>query len=132
MRRRWLPTLLLLAALAGCASGEPPTEATTAGPESAPAEPSPSATAPAPRFIGPADDGRTFAMTVGQTTTLRITDAEAPEPEAVGTAVLLIPVTNVTAAGAREWEVRAVEPGTAVVRSTGEPSWEISLTVAEG
>ncbi|WP_203580753.1 hypothetical protein [Microbacterium hibisci] len=84
-----------------------------------------------PRFIGPADDGSAFTMTVGQTTTLRLTDPAAAEPEADGVAVLLIPVASVTAPGAREWEVRAVEAGTAVVRSTGEPRWQVSLTVAE-
>ncbi|MFE5408294.1 hypothetical protein [Microbacterium sp. NPDC056569] len=130
--RPWLPTLVLVAALTGCAGGGPPPGTTTPVPEPAPSEPSPAATvaAPVPWFIGPTEDGRAFEMTIGQTTTLRLTDPQAAEPEAIGTAVLLIPVTNVTAAGVREWEVRGVEPGTAVVRSTGEPPWEVTLTVA--
>ena len=145
---RWLTALILVAALAGCAgcaSGGPPgtgapvPEPTSSGPPPsatpapAPSEPSPSATAaaPVPRFIGPAEDGRTFAMTPGQTTTLRLTDPSAPEPEVEGAAVLLIPIANVADGGAREWEVRAVEPGDAVLRSAGEPPWTIAFIVAE-
>ena len=132
--RRWLPALLLVAAmLTGCASGAPPTGTTTAVPEPTPSQPTPSATAaaPVPRFIGPTEDGRTFAMTVGQTTTLRLTDPQSPEPEVEGAAVLLIPVANVADGGAREWEVRAVEPGDAAIRSVGEAPWTIAFTVTE-
>lgn len=132
--RRWLPALVLVAVLTGCASGGPSPGTTTPVPEPTPPQPSPSVTtaAPVPRFIGPAEDGRTFAMNVGETTTLRLTDPQSPEPEVEGTAVLLIPVANVADGGAREWEVRAVEPGSAVVRSAAEPSWSITLTVADG
>ncbi|MFB7883020.1 hypothetical protein [Microbacterium sp. NPDC056057] len=100
-------------------------------PEPTPSQPSATAAAPVPRFIGPTEDGRTFAMTVGQTTTLRLTDPQSPEPEVEGAAVLLIPVANVADGGAREWEVRAVEPGDAAIRSVGEAPWTIAFTVTE-
>lgn len=83
-----------------------------------------------PRLLTPADDGRTYAMTVGQTTTLRLRDTAAPEPEVEGDAVLLIAVTNVTASGAREWEVRAVEPGDATITGTdADVAWTIGIAV---
>ncbi|MGC5221218.1 hypothetical protein ACPW96_01325 [Micromonospora sp. DT81.3] len=95
--------------------------------------PSPASSAvPAPRFVGPSDNGQTYAMAVGQTTTLRISDPDAAEPEAEGTAVLLIAVANVTDSGAREWEVRAVEPGTSTIVGAGkDASWEITLVVED-
>lgn len=72
----------------------------------------------------------TYAMTVGQTTTLRISDPDAPEPDVVGEAVLLIAVINVAESGVREWEVRAVEPGTTTVQgAAGDESWVITLSV---
>jgi hypothetical protein len=136
--RRWLPALAVVAVLTGCASPGPSPSTTVPEPAPEPTrsepspQPSPSATAaaPVPRFIGPDDDGRAFAMMVGQTTTLRLTDPAAPEPELDGTAVLLIPVANVAAGDAREWEVRADEPGEATIRSTADPGWTIALTVS--
>ena len=87
---------------------------------------------PAPRFIGPADDGSAYAMTVGQTTTLRLAEPDATEPEVEGAAVLLIAVVNVTGSGAREWEVRAVEPGSAAIHgSAAEGTWTIEFIVSE-
>ncbi len=86
---------------------------------------------PAPRFVGPSDDGRAFAMTVDQTTTLRVTEAEADDPVVDGGAVLVIAVANVSGSGAREWEIRAVEPGEATVRgSTGAGDWSIVFVVS--
>lgn len=128
---RWVPALALVVLLTGCASSGP--AAQTGGTVSPHPTPSPaSSAAPAPRFIGPSDGGRMYSMTVGQTTTLRISDPDAAEPEAEGTAVLLIAVANVTGSGAREWEVRAVEPGTStIVSDHHDPSWEITLVVED-
>lgn len=131
--RRWFPALALALAalLAGCASagpspgpGTPPTDS---------ASPSPSESAePVPRFIGPADDGSTFAMTVGSTTTLRATDAAASDPVLEGRSVLVIPTVNVAPSAGREWEVRAVEPGVSTIRGTdGDAAWTITLSVTE-
>ena len=128
---RWVPALVLVAMLTGCASAGPPAQTgAPVSPEPAPSSAGPAA--PAPRFVGPADDGRTYALTVGQTTTLRISDPAAAEPVVEGPAVLLIAVVNVTDSGVREWEVRAVEPGMSVIRGAdGDTSWEIALVVAD-
>ncbi|SFR92550.1 hypothetical protein SAMN04487846_0665 [Microbacterium sp. cf046] len=132
--KRWLPALALLAVLTGCASaGSPPNG------ESVSPEPTPSASAstseepgaPVPRFVTPDDDGQTYGMTVGQTTTLRIDDPDAPEPDVEGESVLLIQIVNVAESGTREWEVRAVEPGEATVSGVaGDTTWAIVLRVA--
>src|SRR5687767_13124295 len=130
--RRWVPALALLAVLTGCAGAGPSPGGSTASPDmSATPEPSASATpaVPVPRFIGPADDGSVYAMAVDQTTTLRTADAGAADPEVEGTAVLVIPTLNVAPGGGREWEVRAVEPGAAVLTGTdGGGGWTITLT----
>ena len=126
---RWIPALVLVALLTGCASAGP-------SPSGGPPVPDPSAShspaIPAPKFIGAADARATFELTVGQTTTLRSTDPGAPEPELEGTSVLVIPVINVDASAGREWEVRAVEPGTSTLRGAeAGKEWEITLTVTD-
>lgn len=133
--RRWLPAFALVALLTGCASagpspsvGTPPAEPSDPPPS---AEPSASAE-PVPRFIGATDDGATFTMTVGTTTTLRATDAAASDPELDGSSVLVIPVVNVASSAGREWEVRAVEPGLSTLRGAdGGVAWTITLSVSE-
>jgi len=120
--------------LGGCGSGEPadaPT--TTAGgggsTHSTATSPSPSGTAePVPKRLTPEDDGGLFTMPVGTTTTLRVADPAAPDPTVVGESVLVVPVLNVTDSGVREWELRAVAPGTTTV--TGhDPDYTLTLTV---
>ena len=61
-------------------------------------------------------------------TALVVREPGADEPEVDGASVILIPVVNVTGSGVREWEVRAVEPGTSVITST-TPAYTITLTV---
>lgn len=129
---------------AATASSTPGDSTTTPAPPSSspPAPPSPTteptATAkpppptvpdPVPRTLTPADDGRTYAMAVGQTSTLVLSDPDAPGPELVGRSVLLIQVVNVDASSRREWEVRAVETGTSTIRGGGSDPWEIRLEV---
>ena len=128
---RWVSALVLIALLAGCASGGPPAEiGGSVTPQPTPSSESP--LVPAPRFIGPADDGLAYAMTVGQTTTLRLAEPDATEPEVEGAAVLLIAVVNVTGSGAREWEVRAVEPGrSSIDGAVGDDPWKITLIVSD-
>lgn len=128
--RRWLPALALIFLLGGCASaGAPPSGTPDPGPSADPTESAgPRATpVPVPRFVSAADDGAIFSMTVDQTTTLRA-EASAPDPLLEGDAVLLIESVNVAAGDGREWEVRAVAPGTATV--SGE-DWEITFDVSE-
>lgn len=80
-----------------------------------------------PRFVGPADDGTVFTMATGTTATLRITRSGA-EPVVTGAAVLLVQMVPVTGTGAREWEIRAVEPGTSTVTGT-EPPFTLTVVV---
>jgi predicted secreted protein len=91
-----------------------------------PGDPAPTS---APRTITPADDGRTYTMAVGQTTTLALTDSNAPEPVLDGTSVLLIEIVNITAGAGRQWEVRAVEKGTSSITDGGSADWVIRLEV---
>lgn len=95
-------------------------------------EPSDAPAGEVPRRITPADDGMRFSMEVDQTTTLRLAQDAASDPVASGSAVELILQVNVTDSGAREWEVRAVEPGTSVVSGIdGEKEWAITLIVTD-
>ena len=87
-----------------------------------------SATRPAPRTVTPADDGARFTMPEGTTTTLRVQDQSAPDPVVEGAAVLLVPIVNITDSGAREWELRAVAPGTSTVTGR-DPDYSFVVTV---
>ncbi|MFK0218899.1 hypothetical protein ACIQWN_12025 [Streptomyces vinaceus] len=85
------------------------------------------------RVLTGADDGFAGRLTVGQTARLRLPLPEGgPEPTAEGDAVLLIRISNVTGTGHREWELRAVHPGTTRIRvprpSTPTPA-TLTLTV---
>lgn len=128
MRRLLLPALALVALLAGCASAGPqPSQDASPPPRPAASEsPDPE---PAPRFVGPADDGAVYALAVDATTTLRLPAGDETEPELEGAAVLLIPVVSVAGDGAREWEIRGAEPGTAVVRDPGADGWAVTFVV---
>lgn len=146
MALRRLPVLVLTGLLAGCAGGEPPPAApgatpsptviasqsrpTTGIPMTTPdaSPPPPSTARPVPRRISPEDDGAAFTMTVGQTTTLQVPLPGRGDPVVTGTSVLVIAVVNVAPAAASEWEVRAVEPGTSVVRGTN-PDFTITFVV---
>lgn len=81
-----------------------------------------------PRVVTPADDGARFTMPVGATSTLRVQDPSAPDPVATGTSVLVVPVVNVTDSGVREFELRAVSPGTTTVSGSG-PDYTVTLVV---
>ena len=47
----------------------------------------------------------------------------------VGESVLVVPVLNVTDSGVREWEVRAVAPGTTTVTGR-DPDYTPTITVS--
>ncbi|WP_159899723.1 hypothetical protein [Ornithinibacter aureus] len=133
--------VVLLVLLGGCGSASEPratasdTGATASGvpspspsampSTSPPAQPSPS---PAPRRLTPEADDSHYSMAMGSTTALVVREPGADEPEVDGASVILIPVVNVTGSGVREWEVRAVDPGTSVITST-TPAYTITLTV---
>lgn len=89
-------------------------------------------TAPsAPRRLSPADDGRTYSMTVGQGSDLTIQDPLAADPVVEGQSVELVELHNITASGAREWELRAVAPGTTVL-TWADPSFTLTIEVLAG
>lgn len=130
------PVLVLAAILAGCGGGEQPPGGTSTGETSTPtssatATAAPTSPNPAPRALTPADDGRTYTMTVGQVARLVVSDPEAPDPEVDGTSVLVIPVVNITASGQREWELRAIGPGTTTIRGQGTQPYVITLEVVD-
>ncbi|MFD8793734.1 hypothetical protein [Streptomyces vinaceus] len=131
--------LVCLAALAlaftGCGGGEarPPqkgTHASGAGGSGGTGGTPPPAQG---RVLTGADDGFAGRLSVGQTARLRLPLPEGgQEPTAEGDAVLLIRISNVTGTGHREWELRAVHPGTTRISiprpSTPTPS-TLTLTV---
>jgi hypothetical protein len=122
--------VVALLVVGGCGGGEPPAggghPASTAVPTTS--RPAPSDAVPVPRVVTPADDGARFTMTVGATSTLRLQDTSAPEPVASGTSVLVVPVVNVTDSGVREFELRAVSPGTSTIRGS-DPDYAFTLVV---
>ncbi|MFB7058169.1 hypothetical protein ACFCXT_34235 [Streptomyces vinaceus] len=114
--------LVCLAALAlaftGCGGGEarPPQKGTHASGAGGSGGTGGTGGTPPPaqgRVLTGADDGFAGRLSVGQTARLRLPLPEGgPEPTAEGDAVLLIRISNVTGTGHREWELRAVHPGT--------------------
>ncbi|MBT2396209.1 hypothetical protein [Streptomyces sp. ISL-100] len=70
------------------------------------------------------DSGRTVTLSSGVTAHLRLDSRRrwtSPAVEGGGAAVVLVPVDYETDPGFREWEVRAVRPGDAEIRTTGHP-----------
>lgn len=82
----------------------------------------------APRRVTPDDSGSTFALRLGATTSFVLRDPDAPEPQAEGASVLVIPMVNIQDSGVREWELRAVAPGTTTIRGAGA-AYEITFVV---
>lgn len=80
-----------------------------------------------PRTLTEADTGRTFALRVGDTVRLRLSGKwrwSTPALDGVtaeGPSLGLVPVEYESDPGYREWEIRALRPGTTTVRSTGLP-----------
>src|SRR6478609_1128861 len=124
--------------LGGCGSGEPAGAPGTTtggtvgggGTGTTASTPSPSGTAePVPKRLTPEDDGGRFTMVAGTTSALRVDDPAAPDPTVVGESVLVVPVLNVTDSGVREWELRAVTPGTTTVTGR-DPDYTLTITVS--
>ncbi|MET9517316.1 hypothetical protein [Streptomyces sp. NPDC002994] len=137
-------TLSLGVAAAACTdppgpSGGNSTTTATPAPTTATARPSPSRTTelPSPSHSKPSpapsasslvltedDSGRTVTLSSGVTARLRLDGRRRWTPPAVegdGAAVVLVPVDYETDPGFREWEVRALRPGNALIRTTGHP-----------
>ncbi len=69
-------------------------------------------------------------MRVDETAGLVVPDPLAPDPSVEGTAIELVEVVNIVGAGQREWEVRAVAAGRAVVRGTGTTAFVLTFDVS--
>ena len=55
-------------------------------------------------------------------------DPTAGDPVVDGASVLVVPVVNVTDSGVREWELRAVAPGTTTLTGS-DPDYRLTVTV---
>ncbi|WP_338492120.1 hypothetical protein [Streptomyces sp. SJL17-4] len=141
---RTAATLLLGAAAVACAddaapdrptppvrtSAPTPTPTSTSTPGSTPTPtPAPATSTPAPATstAGPAvltqdDTGRTVTLPLGDTTQLRLSGSwRTATPAVDGTAIVLVPVDFESDPGYRAWDVRAVGPGEAVLRTAAQP-----------
>jgi predicted secreted protein len=119
-------TLLMGVAAVGCANpgaGQGGSSASAHPPEAVTASPVPSS----PPALTEADTGRTLALRIGDTVRLRLSGTwrwSAPVTDGVtteGPSLALVPVEYESDPGYREWEIRALRPGTTTVRSTGRP-----------
>lgn len=111
----------------------------TTGPAETPGGPSPSGPASRPTFeaaghtFTAADDGVHAHLAPDATTALLQSDPRAADPTVDGDSIELVEVVNVTGSGRREWEVRAVAPGTSVLTVPDDPeAFTITLTVTSG
>lgn len=105
-----LSLFLGAALLAGCGDSDSP-DATGSTP-----------TAP-PAVLTAEDDGATFVLRVGESTSLRLaSDWSWEQPVVDGDAVALVPVDYEADPGFVEWLVEAAKAGSADVAATGEPS----------
>jgi len=73
------------------------------------------------------DDGRRVTLRRGQVIELIVRDADAPDPRVEGDAIELIAISNVTASGSRQWEIRARAVG--VARINVASKYPFSLTI---
>ena len=139
MRRR-VSILLLAGLLAACGSGS----GTASAPGVRTVAPSAQATAlatvqvtaaspgahPVPDPLTPGDDGATFTMRLGETTSLILDDPTAEDPLVEGTSVEVIGMDNIQASGRREFELRAREPGRTILRGSPPLPYTITIDVA--
>ncbi|MCF1599657.1 hypothetical protein [Streptomyces muensis] len=126
--RRAAATLLLgVAAAAACTDNSPPPATTspththTHTPETTATTATPDPSAPsAPAVLTQDDTGRTVTLALGDTTQLRLSGRwREAAPTVDGTAIVLVPVDYETDPGFRAWDIRAAQPGEAVLRTTG-------------
>jgi hypothetical protein len=66
---------------------------------------------------------------VGSTVEFVVPDPASPAPRVDGTAVELVELIDVTGSGRREFEVRAITLGTAIVAARPPAHWSISFHV---
>lgn len=124
--------LLLGVAAAACTddpepgSPAPPPRSVTPTATSPATTPTPTPTAtstpvpPAPDVLTQDDTGRTVTLPVGESTQLRFSGRwREAAPTVDGTAIVLVPVDYETDPGFRAWDVRAAEPGEALLHTAG-------------
>ncbi|MDC0772330.1 hypothetical protein [Streptomyces sp. HD] len=100
----------------------PPAPTPTRTPTSTPATTTAASVPPAPDVLTHDDTGRTVTLSVGETTQLRFSGRWREATPAVdGTAIVLVPVDYESDPGFRAWDVRAAEPGEAVLHAAGPP-----------
>ncbi|MEU7037393.1 hypothetical protein ABZ958_27410 [Streptomyces sp. NPDC046237] len=135
MTRTTLPraaAALLLGVAAAACTDDPsppdrpptPTRTATSAPTLTPtAEETTGAPVPeAPAALTQEDTGRTFTLRSGGTAQLRLSGRwREAAPSVDGAAIVLVPVEYETDPGFRAWDVRAVGPGEAVLRTTERP-----------
>ncbi|MCB8906167.1 MULTISPECIES: hypothetical protein [unclassified Streptomyces] len=94
------------------------TSTSTPGPATTTVVPAP----PAPAVLTQDDSGRTVTLPLGDTTRLRLSGRwRTATPTVDGTAIVLVPVDFESDPGFRAWDIRAVGPGEAVLRTAGQP-----------
>jgi hypothetical protein len=134
------PALALVLLLTGCAgeAGDRPDAAgasveTPHQPSSEPhggGSPAGGPSSRPPAALTPADDGAVVPLRVGGHAELLVPGGASVGPQVMGGAVELVEVLNAAATGHREWEVRAVRPGTGVVRGAPPERWALTFRVA--
>ncbi len=137
MLTRAAAALLLGAAAVACAddaapdrptppvrtSAPTPTPTSTSTPGSTPTPtPAPATSTAGPAVLTQDDTGRTVTLPLGDTTQLRLSGRwRTATPAVDGTAIVLVPVDFESDPGYRAWDVRAVGPGEAVLRTAAQP-----------
>lgn len=96
----------MLAATAGCGAEH-----------TAPTPPAATRSSDQGRGVDSMDDGAVLHLRVGENADLVIRDPSAPDPIVVGDALTLVGTDNARSSGVREWEIRAIRPGSASIRA---------------
>ena len=108
--------------------------ATTAGcgaEHTAPAPPAATHSSDQGRGVDSRDDGAVLHLRVGENADLIVRDPSAADPVVVGDAVTLVEIANARPSGLREWEIRALRPGSASIRAQERGDrFTITVTVA--
>ncbi|WP_318209611.1 hypothetical protein [Streptomyces sp. SJL17-1] len=104
-------------------SAPTPTPTSTSTPGSTPTPtPAPATSTAGPAVLTQDDTGRTVTLPLGDTTQLRLSGRwRTATPAVDGTAIVLVPVDFESDPGYRAWDVRAVGPGEAVLRTAAQP-----------
>ena len=81
-----------------------------------------------PRFLGPADAGRSVVVPPGHAMQMQLADPAATAA-IEGDAVELIEVMGFADTGGRQWEIRAVRPGRSRLLVGGRQPFTVNIEV---